>query len=183
MDYTTITGNLMHKHILHVIVLSTLYSINALAGNTVNISFSGKVASPSCTISTDSVDQTVDLSDTALSDITVNNNTGVTIPVPFNINIEKCAGVSNAVVTFTGEPLTGENGTIGIVGTAKGASIVLYDADGSRLNTGTASKSQNLTAGTNNSLHFFAGLVGQGPMSTPQAGNFSATARFSIDYF
>lgn len=183
MDSTTITGNLMHKHTLLAIVLSALYSINGLAGNTANIYFSGKVASPACTIATDSVDQTVDLSDTALSDITVNNNTGVTTPVPFHINIEKCTGVSSAVVTFTGDALTGETGTIGIVGTAKGASVVLYNPDGSRLNTGTASKPQQLVAGTTNSLNFFAGLIGQGPLSPPQAGDFTATAGFSIDYF
>ncbi|MCY1700969.1 fimbrial protein [Lelliottia sp. SL45] len=188
--YTAIAGNFMHKHTLHAIVLSALYSINVLAGNIANIYFSGKVVSPSCTISTGSVDQTINLGSIDISDIRKNNNTGMTTPVIFTINVEKCAGFSNGVVTFTGDALTGEAGTIGIVGTAKGASVVLYDADGSRLNTGTASKPVELVPGVPEGqvggitvFTFSAGLVGQGPQFPPQAGSFTATSVFSIDYF
>lgn len=81
--------------------------------------------------------------------------------------------------TFTGaEGATA--GSLGITGTAKGASIILTNGDGKQIELGKASDGHMLQEG-NNSLLFSAYLQGDDGV-TATTGDFTAIADFTLAY-
>lgn len=82
--------------------------------------------------------------------------------------------------TFTGAESADVPGALGIVGTAKGAGVMMVDGSGTAVVLGTATKPQLLQDG-NNQLSFGAFLKGQATGDiTP--GEFSAVTNFSLAY-
>ncbi|WP_329503102.1 fimbrial protein [Klebsiella aerogenes] len=144
------------------------------------VTFVGSIIDAPCSISPDSIDQTVKLgqvSDSALA------NQGTSTPAPFQIKLEGCVlDESNSVTaTFTGMADSTDNTMLGLSGTAQGAGIVITDQSGQKLDLGTASNAQTLQEGNNN-LQFAAYLKGDAGSSTVVPGDFQSVANFSLSY-
>lgn len=142
------------------------------------VTFTGSIIDAPCSISPDSIDQTVGLgqiSDAALAD------SGTSVPRNFEIKLENCTDVTAKTVTTTFTGASGATtGSLGITGTAKGASIILTNGDGKQIELGKASDPHMLQNG-NNTLLFSAYLQGDdGVTATP--GDFTAVADFTLAY-
>ncbi|NIC27707.1 fimbrial protein [Serratia plymuthica] len=147
------------------------------------VTFTGSIIDAPCSIDPDTIDQTVNLGQISNSALAANNKTGTSMPKNFQIRLEQCnfgtAGKS-VKVKFTGvEGVTKD--TLGITGTASGASIVLKDGGGNRITLGKAAEAQTLLTG-NNTLSFSAYLQGDGASATIVPGDFKSVANFGLDY-
>lgn len=146
------------------------------------VTFTGSIIDAPCSINPDSIDQTVKLGEVSNVALKANGNTGTSIPRPFEIKLENCDGVTGKTVeaTFTGaEGVT--DGSLGITGTAKGASIILTNGDGKQIKLGDATDPHMLQNG-NNTLLFTAYLQGDGASATVTPGDFTAIADFTLAY-
>ncbi|HCB2860385.1 fimbrial protein [Klebsiella aerogenes] len=144
------------------------------------VTFTGSIIDAPCSISPDSIDQTVPLgqvSDSALA------NQGTSTPVPFQIKLEGCVLDENNSVsaTFAGMADSTDDSMLGLSGTAQGAGIVIADQSGQQLDLGTASNAQTLLEG-DNSLQFSAYLKGDAGSATVVPGDFQSVANFSLAY-
>jgi type 1 fimbria pilin len=144
------------------------------------VTFTGSIIDAPCSIHPDSIDQTVNLGQ--VSDVVLKDS-GTSTPKFFEIVLEKCnlEGKAKAVTaTFNGA--TGlTNGSLGMTGTAKGASIVLTDSVGTQIKLGTKTSPQHLTNG-NNTLGFTAYLQGAGASVAITPGDFKSVANFTLAY-
>ena len=145
------------------------------------VTFTGSIIDAPCSISPDSIDQTVKLGEVSNVALNANGNTGTSIPRPFEIKLENCDTSTSKTVTTT---FTGAEGAVadhlGITGTASGASIVLTDGTGKPIALGKPTDSRMLQDG-NNTLMFSAYLQGDGA-SAVVPGDFTAIADFTMDY-
>lgn len=134
-----------------------------------------------CSMSPESVDQTIDLGQVADTVLLVGNGSGKSTPRPFSINLEKCevTGSHSVNVTFVG--MEGKDGRLGITGTASGASIAFVDGSGEVIKLGEPSKSFALQNG-NNTLSFSAYLQGDGIPGNIQSGEYQTVADFTLSY-
>ncbi|MGL4429836.1 MAG: fimbrial protein [Silvania sp.] len=144
------------------------------------VTFTGSIIDAPCSISPDSIDQTVNLgevSSTALKD------SGTSEPRPFDIKLEQCDTTTSKTVTttFTGAASAGNPDLLGITGTAKGASIAITNGSGEVVKLGTATAPQTLQDG-NNTLEFSAYLQGDGASATIVPGSFQSVADFTLAY-
>ena len=142
------------------------------------VTFTGSIIDAPCSISPDSIDQTVSLgqiSNAALA------NSGTSTPRNFEIKLENCTDVTAKTVTTTFTGAKGATtGSLGITGTAKGASIILTNGNGKQIELGKASDGHILQDG-NNTLLFSAYLQGDdGVDAVP--GDFTAIADFTFAY-
>lgn len=153
----------------------------AVIGGTVN--FVGEVVDAACSVSTNSEDQTVILSQVRTVKLTT---TGAVAgqQKPFNIILEDCDTTvsQNAGVTFNGQAdstsTTALANTAG-AGSATNVALQLYGPDGQQLALGTESSTIQLQDGTNIiplSVDYMA------TAGAATAGNVSATATFNINY-
>ncbi|HDR2651964.1 type 1 fimbrial protein [Enterobacter asburiae] len=142
------------------------------------VTFTGSIIDAPCSISPDSIDQTVSLgqiSNAALA------NSGTSTPRNFEIKLENCTDVTAKTVTTTFTGAEGATaGSLGITGTAKGASIILTNGDGKQIELGKASDGHSLQDG-NNTLLFSAYLQGDSGV-TATTGDFTAIADFTLAY-
>ncbi|EMF4673835.1 type 1 fimbrial protein [Providencia stuartii] len=148
------------------------------------VTFKGSIIDAPCSISPDSIDQTVELgqiSNMALVD------GGKSSPRIFDIALENC-DVTNLTkgvqLTFTGAAASFDttNKTLGIVGTGAGAGVQITNGSGNVITLGTATPFQNIQDG-NNTLRFSAYLMGNGgDISTITPGDFSSVADFTLSY-
>lgn len=148
------------------------------------VTFKGSIIDAPCSISPDSIDQTVELgqiSNMALVD------GGKSSPRTFDIALENC-DVTNLTkgvqLTFTGAAASFDttNKTLGIVGTGAGAGVQITNGSGNVITLGTATPFQNIQDG-NNTLRFSAYLMGNGgDISTITPGDFSSVADFTLSY-
>ncbi|WP_321158004.1 fimbrial protein [Providencia stuartii] len=148
------------------------------------VTFKGAIIDAPCSISPDSIDQTVDLgliSNMALVD------GGKSSPRVFDIALENCdiTNLTKGVqLVFTGASAAFDNTnkTLGIVGTGSGAGVQITTGNGNVITLGTATPFQNIQEG-NNTLRFSAYLMGNGgDISTITAGDFSSVADFTMSY-
>ncbi|EIM8480851.1 fimbrial protein [Serratia marcescens] len=147
------------------------------------ITFNGAIIDAACSISPESIDQTVELgqiSKVALKD------SGTSTPRNFAIELENCEfgedEANKVQVTFTGMEANGSNGLLGITGTAKGAGVAIVDSSGKKVTLGEPTKAQELQNG-NNTLNFSAYLQGEGASGAAVvAGDFQAVADFTLAY-
>ncbi|MEX9967601.1 MULTISPECIES: fimbrial protein [Providencia] len=148
------------------------------------VTFKGSIIDAPCSISPDSIDQTVELgqiSNMALVD------GGKSSPRIFDIALENCdvANLTKGVqLTFTGAAASFDttNKTLGIVGTGAGAGVQITNGSGNVITLGTATPFQNIQDG-NNTLRFSAYLMGNGgDISTITPGDFSSVADFTLSY-
>jgi type 1 fimbria pilin len=148
------------------------------------VTFTGSIIDAPCSIDPDTIDQTVNLgqvSNVALED---DGNTGTSTPKFFEIRLEKCniSGDASKSVTakFTGAKGV-PDGSLGIAGSAKGASIIMTDGDGHLIKLGDATATQTLQNGKN-TLLFSAYLQGDGASATITPGDFKSVANFTLAY-
>ncbi|EJD6412096.1 type 1 fimbrial protein [Providencia rettgeri] len=148
------------------------------------VNFKGSIIDAPCSISPDSIDQTVELgqiSNMALVD------GGKSSPRSFDIALENCdvTGLKEGVkLTFSGAAASFDNTkqTLGIVGTGAGAGVQITNGSGNVITLGKAVPFQQIQDG-NNTLRFSAYLKGNGgDIKTITAGEFSSVADFTLSY-
>ncbi|RFS88280.1 fimbrial protein [Serratia marcescens] len=150
------------------------------------VTFSGSIIDAPCSISPDSLDQTVELG--AISNVALKGG-GKSTPRNFQIKLENCElttvapGKNNAVsLTFSGSASEVDNKLLGITGTAKGAGIAITDGAGSTIELGKPSKARELQNGAN-TLSFAAYLQGATASTTTIVpGEFQSVADFTLAY-
>ncbi|WP_024530408.1 fimbrial protein [Serratia fonticola] len=148
------------------------------------VSFNGSIIEAPCSISPESIDQTVELgqiSNAALVD------GGKSTPQNFDISLKNCilsAAQKSVSLTFSGVVADFDTSkkTLGITGTGAGAGVQITNGSGVALTLGTATPFQELQDGTN-TLRFSAYLIGNGKgVETITAGEFSSVADFTLTY-
>ena len=155
--------------------------VHAAGAGQGTVTFKGAIIEAACSIDPESVDQTIGLGQVAKSALT---GGGTATPQDFYIKLVGCNVTSltdkTVTTTFTGAESADVPGALGIVGTAKGAGVMMVDGRGTAVVLGTATKPQLLQDG-NNQLSFGAFLKGQATGDiTP--GEFSAVTNFSLAY-
>ena len=146
------------------------------------VTFTGSIIDAPCSISPDSDDQTVDLGQVSNAALEANSGSGTSVPRNFEIKLENCTlgTMKSVATTFTGAAGVVAD-SLGITGTAKGASIILTDGSSKQIKLGEATAPQALQDG-DNTLLFSAYLQGNGASATVVPGDFSAVADFTLAY-
>lgn len=142
------------------------------------VTFTGAIIDSPCSISPDSVDQTIDMGQVSVNAI---KDGGSSTPRPFDIKLENCSVTSlsdkTVQATFTGAESTAVPGLLAIAGVASGAGIAMTN-EGTPVVLGTPTAAQKISDG-NNTLHYAAYLKGA---ATVVPGNFSAVTNFTLTY-
>lgn len=180
----------MKKHALAVVVAAMTLSAQASAfaagesttvsGGTVN--FVGQVVDAACSVSADTIDQTVTLGQVRAVKLT---SPGMVANQKenFNIKLEDCdtSVQQNAAVIFNGQQDAGEPGSLANTagaGSATNVALQLYGPDGQVLNIGETSSTVKLNNGEN-VIPLSVDYIATGEAT---AGNVTATATFSMVY-
>lgn len=159
------------------------------------VTFTGSIIDAPCSISPESIDQTVELGQIAKHELI---GGGESTPRNFSIGLENClfptddngniTGKNKLTLTFTGSAGTaGENETsnkgFGITGSAKGASVMITDGAGKEVVPGSPIPEILLQAGQN-TLSFSAYLKGDhgAKEDTLKEGEFQSVADFTLAY-
>ena len=174
------------KKILLLALVSSAMSTSVLAADMGHgkVNFKGSIIDAPCSISPNSIDQTVELGQ--ISNMALVNG-GKSTPRTFDISLENCdvTDVKKGVqLTFSGAAASFDNSnkTLGIVGTGAGAGIQITNGGGNVITLGTPIPFQNIQDG-NNTLRFSAYLMGNGgDIKTITAGEFSSVADFTLSY-
>lgn len=145
------------------------------------VTFKGSIIDAPCSITPDTVDQTVDLGEVSNVALEANSFTGTSTPKNFEIKLENCdvTTLKTVTTTFTGSEGATSN-HLGITGTASGASIAVTDGSGKEIELGKPTDAHALQAG-NNTLMFSAYLQGDGA-SAIVPGDFTSIADFTLAY-
>ena len=164
-----------------VLLAASASAANASSAGSGTVTFTGDILEAACSIKPESVDQTVSLGQVAKSQLATG---GITSTQGFQIELTGCSltGLTDKAVTavFTGAESTAVPGALGIVGTARGAGIMLVDGSGTPIVLGASTPKRVISAG-NNTLVYGAYLKGQATGAvTP--GDFSAITNFSLAY-
>ncbi|EBL2122308.1 fimbrial protein BcfA [Salmonella enterica] len=151
-----------------------------VTGGTVN--FVGQVVDAACSVSADSVDQTVTLGQVRASKLT---EAGMVVnqKEDFTIKLEDCDTQTsqNAAVIFNGQQDANQPGSLANTagaGSATNVALQLYGPDGQALNIGESSSTVTLNDGEN-VIPLSVDYIATG---TATAGNVTATATFSMVY-
>ncbi|OKB67977.1 fimbria A protein [Serratia marcescens] len=177
--------NKLNKTILAAVIAFGATSMAQADQGHGKVTFTGSIIDAPCSITPESIDQTVDLgqiSNVALSD------GGKSTPRNFSIDLENCTfgddGAGNlnknkVTVTFTGMESAADNGLLAVTGTAQGASIAIADGSGQIIKLGQPTKPHSLQNGKN-TLSYAAYMQGDGAAVTE--GEFQAVADFTLAY-
>ncbi|MGO2333437.1 fimbrial protein [Providencia sp.] len=166
------------------LALGTASMVQAADQGHGKVTFKGAIIDAPCSISPDSIDQTVELGQ--ISNIALVGGKKST-PRNFEVKLENCdvTNVTKGVqLTFTGAAASfdADNKTLGIVGTGAGAGVQITNGGGNVIKLGTATPVQSIQNG-NNTLLFSAYLIGNGgAISTITPGDFSSVADFTLSY-
>lgn len=173
-----------------VLAVAVSFGMSSMAVHAANqghgtVTFTGSIIDAPCSITPETVDQTVDLGQ--VSNVALKDG-GKSTPRQFSIDLENCElnsseqGKNNTVsVTFTGMESAADNGRLGITGTAQGASIAITDGAGQVIELGKPTKAQELQNG-NNTLSFAAYLQGDNTTAGVVPGDFQSVADFTLAY-
>ncbi|WP_193161043.1 fimbrial protein [Serratia ureilytica] len=148
------------------------------------VTFTGAIIDAPCSIAPEYIDQTVELGQ--ISNVALKGG-GQSKPKSFDIRLEDCsfgtpAAKNKVSVTFNGQQSSANNGLLGIIGNAKGASLAITQADGQVIKLGSPTQEQSLHDG-NNTLNFAAYLKGDGGSNDNIIeGDFRAVADFTLAY-
>ncbi|HFZ0985470.1 TPA: fimbrial protein BcfA [Klebsiella aerogenes] len=179
----------MKKHLL-VMVMTAMTAggmtcaanadTSTVSGGTVN--FTGQVVNAACSVSADSIDQTVTLSQVRTSKLTAAGMVA-NQKEDFSIKLEDCDTTvsQNAAVIFNGQQdssLAGSLANTAGAGSATNVALQLYGPDGQVLNIGDTSGAITLINGEN-TVPLSVDYVATGAAT---AGNVAATATFSMVY-
>lgn len=142
--------------------------------------FMGSIVNTPCSITADSIDQTIDLGSFTSKEL---DHGGISGSTPFEIELEDCdiSEQHTVSVTFSGGADAKDNTLLGLSGSAAGAGIVIADMSGEPLDLGTESEAQTLQNG-HNTLQFSAWLKGDDPADTVTPGDFTSVANFQLAY-
>ena len=146
------------------------------------VTFKGSIIDAPCSITPDTVDQTVNLGQVSSKAL---QNAGTSSPQQFQIKLEGCdvSALANKTVTtaFSGVA-DGDNLKLQ-GGTAAGAAIVIEDSVGKaiKINDATGATPEGITDGTN-ALHFSAYLKGDQASGAIKTGDFTSVASFVLAY-
>ncbi|ANS44721.1 fimbrial protein [Serratia inhibens] len=169
-------NKIMMATVLAFGVSSTAFAANQGQGT---VNFKGAIIDAPCSISPETVDQTVDLGQ--VSKVALKDG-GKSTKKEFQILLENCEmekDKSTVSLTFTG--VENNDGRLQINGAASGASIALVDTAGKNIKLGTATAAHKLTEGKN-ILRFGAYLQGDGASAAVIPGEFTSVADFTMSY-
>lgn len=146
------------------------------------VTFSGAVVESPCSITPESVDQTVELGLISSSLLQGDTAPGKSTPQNFKISLENCDPAATGVnATFTGPAGLANSGkSFAIQGDAKGASVVLVDGSGGYVESGVPTNNQILQAGKN-ILSYSAYLEGD-DITGVVPGDFNSIVTFTLAY-
>ncbi|PAN76659.1 fimbria A protein [Enterobacter cloacae] len=172
-----------------VLAVAVSFGMSSMAVHAANqgqgsVTFTGSIIDAPCSITPESVDQTVELGQVSNALL---KKGGKSTPKAFTIDLEHCEieeKKNNVAVTFTGvkSEIAGHDGMLGISGQASGASVAITDAGGKLIELGSASPLVGVNEG-NTALRFAAYLQGDnsdGAVVVP--GDFTAVADFTLAY-
>lgn len=170
----------LNKIMLATVVAFGISSVaHAANQGTGTVRFEGSIIDAPCSISADTINQTVQLGQVSSAALAKG---GQSTPVSFDIKLENCdINTKKSVRTTFNGAVSGVNSDLlGITGTAQGAGVAIsYGGTPVKLNTFT--QAQNLNEG-NNILQFAAYLQGESDDAVITPGNFYAVANFALDY-
>lgn len=166
------------------LMVSTAYAANEGQGK---ITFTGSIIDAPCSIDPGSLEQVIPLGAVSSIALANNGNTGVSEPQSFSIELKDCViatvGTKDKVsVTFTGAASSYDSTSLGLIGTAEGAYILMSQADGAKVTLNTPTSVQTVTNGTNNTLSFTAALKGGGASAEIKPGSFQVPTNFVLSY-
>lgn len=166
------------------LIVNTAYAVNEGEGK---ITFTGSIIDAPCSIEPGSLDQTIPLGAVSSVVLSENGNTGVSTPQAFNIELKNCviaqSGTKDKVsVTFSGAASSYDATSLGLIGTAEGAYILMSQADGAKVTLNTPTATQKVTNGANNTLSFTAALKGGGAGAVIKPGSFQVPTNFVLSY-
>lgn len=172
----------MNKVIFAVLVSSAM-SASVLAADMGHgkVTFKGAIITAPCSISPNSIDQTIELGQ--IADSTLMGG-GRSTPRTFDVSLENCKSEnlkSGVQLTFSGAAAAFDttNKTLGLVGTASGAGVQITNPAGQVITLGKPSPFQIIQNGSN-TLRFAAYLIGDGDKA--KTGEFSTIADFTLNY-
>ncbi|CAI1948296.1 MULTISPECIES: fimbrial protein [Serratia] len=152
------------------------------------VTFTGSIVDAPCSISPETVDQTVSLGQ--VSNVALKDG-GKSTPKNFKIELENCTVATGKTVqvTFTGAKAQETNkNLLAITGSASGAGIAMTDTSGALVELGKAGTAQMLQNGKN-TLQFAAYMQGLGggsgtpaPADNVVPGDFTAITDFTLAY-
>ncbi|RSM23111.1 fimbria A protein [Aeromonas salmonicida] len=160
---------------------------NAADQGSGKVTFTGSIIDAPCSIAPGYDDQTVSLG--AVSNVLLANggaNDGMSTPVSFDIELQDCViatpGTKDKVqVTFTGAASSFDADSLGLIGSAEGAYILMTQADSAKIKLNTPTSAQTVVNG-NNTLTFGAALKGGGAGATIVPGSFQVPTNFVLAY-
>ena len=147
------------------------------------ITFTGNIIDAPCSISSDSVDQTIELGQISNAKL---KDGGHSTAKNFEIKLEDCsfgteAAKNKVQVTLSGMESVAGNGLLGMSGTAKGASLAITQANGEIIKLGKPTTEQSLQSGKN-TLNFATYVQGDGASAVITEGDFTAVTDFTVAY-
>jgi type 1 fimbria pilin len=173
----------MKKYVLAIAIASSLTVCAANAAKDQGhgtVTFTGSIIDAPCSITPDSADQTVNLGQ--VSNLALKDG-GKSVAQAFSIKLVQCDITTSKTVTttFSGTASTANPDLLGLVGSAKGASIAITTDTGELIKLGSASPAHTLLV-NDNDLAFEAYLQGDGASATIVPGEFKSVANFTLDY-
>ncbi|MFT2793743.1 fimbrial protein [Serratia sp. T13T92] len=171
-----------------VLSLSTVSAAQAADGK---ITFTGSIIDAPCSISANTIDQTIELGAISNAALSANGNTGESTPRPVKISLENCVVTTTGAVTtadkvqvkFMGTPSTYDNDSLALSGgLASGAYIVLTGNDGNKVLLNTPTSPQQFVNGASPDLTFTARLKGGGAGIVIKPGSFAVPVEFQLSY-
>ena len=164
------------------LIVMSMFSFTAVAAD-VTISVIGSLMSASCSVSTESRKQTVEMGTWAVKQFS-STSAGTLAPVPFTISLENCGeAVSSTTITFSGQAdgYNAELLKLSNDSTASHVAIALLDKNRTRIPLEQPSEPYEITGGADKvSLQFYAQYVASGGEVT--AGSANADATFTLTY-
>jgi len=147
------------------------------------ITFKGSIIDAPCSIKPGNDpdgQQTVNLG--AISNASLHDG-GTSKPAAFTISLVNCTLDTARTVTTTFDGAAGKTGTLGMTGSAKGASIVITDGSSNIVKLGEPTAGQQISKGAQEAdLVFSAYLQGDGKDVAIVPGDFQSVANFTLSY-
>ncbi|SNY75335.1 fimbrial protein [Enterobacter sp. CC120223-11] len=170
----------LNKIVLGLTMTFSLISMaNAADSGHGTVTFTGSVTEAPCSIDPENVDQTIELGQVSAAAL---SKGGKSSPQNFTIKLTNCdiSEKKSVSAKFTGAE-GGTQGSLGITGTAKGASIGITDGSGNVIALNKDSAVQNMQAG-NHDLTFAAYLQGDAVDGEVTPGDFKGVTNFTLAY-
>ncbi|WP_261435551.1 fimbrial protein [Serratia ficaria] len=144
-----------------------------------NLTITGSIIQPPCSIDPGSVDQQVELG--AVSSSTINGGK-IGRKTPFEIKLLDCDAPSTVRVSIWGTEDSLDKTLLHLgSGTAKGAGIAFFDSTANQIKLGENSRDIQVPTG-NFTLSLAAALKGNAANSVAEPGDFTSTATFKLEY-